>query len=197
MPDKSNRTTAFLAESICTVSQALSRLIAECAAKNYNAGAMRVVAGCLLVAVGSVLLTQSSQEFHSRYGEPDMERFAARPGISLAVEYGSDHLACQVVIEPPQSLIHQEEQARLMSSDGASQVLEEVAPVAMRGKETNAMIRVSGCNEARMTDYESVFIMRTTHTCDAPSPDQDVRIAITFKRDICPKPTTPFTVNRP
>jgi hypothetical protein len=79
---------------------------------------MRIVAGCLLVAVGSVLLTQSSQEFHSRYGEPDIERFAARPGISLAVEYGSDHLACQVVIEPPQSLIHQEEQARLMSSEG-------------------------------------------------------------------------------
>lgn len=181
---------------IC-VYQALPSLIAGCAAKNYNAGAMRIVAGCLLVAVGSVFLTQSSQEFHSRYGEPDIERFAARPGISLAVEYGSDHLACQVVIEPPQSLIHQEEQARLMSSDGASQVLEEVAPVAMRGKETNAMIDVSGCNEVHMTDYENVFIMRTTHTCDASSLDQDVRIGITFKRDICPKPKTPFTVNRP
>jgi hypothetical protein len=177
--------------------KAQSSLIAGCAAKNYNAGAMRIAAGCLLVAVACVLLTQSSQEFHSRYGEPDIERFAARLGISLAVEYGSDHLACQVVIEPPQSLIHQEEQARLMSSDGSSQVLEEVAPVAMRGKESNAMIRVSGCNEARMTDYEKVFIMRTTHTCDASSLDQDVRIAITFKRDICPKPKTPFTVNRP
>jgi len=158
---------------------------------------MRIVAGCLLVAVGSVLLTQSSQEFHSRYGEPNIEHFAARPGISLAVEYGSDHLACQVVIEPPQSLIHQEEQARLMSSDGASQVLEEVAPVAIRGKETNAMIDVTGCVQVHMTDYENVFIMRTRHTCDASSLDQDVRIAITFKRDICPKPKTPFTVNRP
>ena len=69
-----------------------------------------------------------------------------------------------------------------MSSEGASQVLEEVAPVATRGKETDAMIHVSGCNEARMTDYEEVFIMRTTHTCDASSLDQDVRIAITFKR---------------
>jgi hypothetical protein len=177
--------------------QALSSLIAGCAARNYNAGAMRLVAGCLLVAVGSVFLTQSAQEFHSRYGEPDMERFAARPGISLAVKYGSDHLACQALIEPPQSLIHQEEQARLMSSEGASQVLEEVAPIARRGKEINSGIFVSGCNKARMTDYENVFIMRTTHTCDASSLDQDVRIAITFKRDICPKPTTPFTVNHP
>ena len=158
---------------------------------------MRIVAGCLLVAVGSVLLTQSSQEFHSRYGEPDMERFTARPGISVAVEYGSDHLACQVLIEPPHSLIHQEEQARLMSPDGASQVLEEVAPVATRGGKINSAIDFSGCVAVHMTDYEKVFIMRTTHTCDASSLDQDVRIAITFKRDICPKPITPFTVNRP
>jgi len=97
---------------------------------------MRILIGCLLVATASVVLTQSSQEFHSRYGEPDTERFTARPGISLAVEYGSDQLACQVLIEPPQSLIHQEEQARLMSSEGASQVLEEVAPVATRGKKS-------------------------------------------------------------
>jgi hypothetical protein len=126
-----------------------------------------------------------------------MERFTARPGISLAVEYGSDHLACQVLIEPPQSLIHQEEQARLMSSEGVSQVLEEVAPIATRGKEISSGSFVSGCNEARMTDYENVFIMRSTHTCDPSSHDQDVRTAITFKRDICPKPKTPFTVTRP
>ena len=158
---------------------------------------MRILVGCLFVATASVVLTQSSQEFHSRYGEPDMERFTARPGISLAVEYGSDHLACQVLIEPPQSLIHQEEQARLMSSEGASQVLEEVAPVAMRGKEINSGSLESGCNVARFTEYENLSIMRSTHTCDPSSHDQDVRIAITFKRDICPKPKTLSTMNRP
>lgn len=158
---------------------------------------MRILVGCLFVAASSVVLTQSSQEFHSRYGDAELEGFTARPGISLTVQYGSDHLVCQALIEPPQSLIHQEEQARLMSSEGASQVLEEVAPVATRGKKINSVIHVSGCNEARMTDYENVFIMRTTHTCDSSSPDQDVRIAITFKREICPKPKTPFTVTRP
>jgi len=158
---------------------------------------MRILVGCLLVATASVVLTQSSQEFHSRYGEPDMERFTARPGISVAVEYGSDHLACQVLIEPPHSLIHQEEQALLMSSEGASLVLEEVAPVVTRGKKINSAIDFSGCVAVHMTDYENVFITRTTHTCDSSSHDQDVRIAITFKREICPKPKTPFTVTRP
>jgi hypothetical protein len=118
------------------VNQALSNLLLSGRPKTYNWDTMRILVGCLLVASASVFLTQSYQEFHSRYGEPDMERFTARPGISVAVEYGSDRLACQVLIEPPDSLIHQEEQARLMSSEGASQVLEEVAPVATRGNKS-------------------------------------------------------------
>jgi hypothetical protein len=158
---------------------------------------MRIAAAFLLVALGSVALTQSSQELHNKYGDAELEGFTARPGISLTVQYGSDHLVCQALIEPPQSLIHQEEQARLMSSEGASQVLEEVAPVATRGKEINSAITFSGCVQTRMTDYENVFIMRTMHTCDSSSLDQDVRIAITIKREICPKPKTPFTVTRP
>jgi hypothetical protein len=158
---------------------------------------MRILVGSLLIVTASVFLSQSSQDFHSRYGEPDREFFAARPGISLTVEYGSDHLACQALIEPPQPLTYTEEHVPLMSSEGVAEVLEEVAPIAMRGKEINAGVVVSGCNEAHVTDYENVSIMRSTHTCDPASRDQDVRTAITFKRDICARPKTPFPVNRP
>ena len=75
----------------------------------------------------------------------------------------------------------------LMSSEGVSEVLEEVAPVAMRGKEVNGAITSSGCNQFRLTVYENVSIMRSTHTCDPSSRDQDIRTAVTFKRDVCPK----------
>ena len=56
-----------------------------------------------------------------------------------------------------------------MSSEGVSEVLEEVAPIATRGEKINAAIDFSGCNESHMTDYENVFIMRSTHTCDPSS----------------------------
>jgi hypothetical protein len=158
---------------------------------------MRILIGSLLIVTAGVLLSQSSQDFRNRYGEPDRERFAARPGISLTVEYGSNHLACYALIEPPLPLTYSEEHVPLMSSEGVSEVLEHVAPIAMRGKEINSASFVSGCNEARMADYENVSIMRTIHTCDALSRDQDVRTAITFKRDICPKPKTPVAVGRP
>ena len=154
---------------------------------------MRIAVGCLLVLAGSVVLTQSSQELHNRYGEPDRERFLVQPGIGLTVEYGSDHFACNALIEPPQPLTYTEEHVPLMSSDIVSRVLEEVAPVAMRGKEINSANLVSGCNEAHVTEYENVSIMRSTHTCDPASHDQDVRTAISFKRDVCPRPKTPFT----
>lgn len=135
----------------------------------------------------SVLLSQGSQDFRNRYGEPDRERFAARPGISLTVEYGSDHVAYSALIEPPQPLTHSEEHVPLMSSEGVSEVLEEVAPIAMRGKQISGSITFSGCNQFRLTDYENVSIMRSTHACDPSSHDQDIRTAITFKRDICTK----------
>ncbi len=77
-----------------------------------------------------------------------------------------------------------------MPSESVSEVLEEVAPIAMRGKEVFAAVHVSGCNQAHITDYENVSIMRSTHTCEPASRDQDVRTAITFKREICPKPKT-------
>lgn len=48
-----------------------------------------------------------------------------------------------------------------MSSEGVSEVLEKVAPVAMRGKQINDGSFQSGCNVGRFTEYENVWIMRT------------------------------------
>jgi hypothetical protein len=148
---------------------------------------MRTLVGTFLIVTASILLSQSSQDFHNRYGEPDRERFAVRPGISLTVEYGSDHLACFALIDPPQPLTYSVEQVPLMSTEGVSEVLEQVAPIPTRGKQISTSLTVSGCNQVRLTDYENVSIMRSTHTCDPASEDQDIRTAVTFKRDICPK----------
>jgi hypothetical protein len=75
---------------------------------------MRILAGCLLVAAVSVVLPPSSAELDNRYGESDLERFMPRPGIGLAVQYGSDHLTCQVLIEPPQPLVYTKEDVPLI-----------------------------------------------------------------------------------
>jgi hypothetical protein len=95
---------------------------------------MRVLLG---VFVLSALLAnpESSRELHSRYGEPDIERFEVRPGIGLTVEYGSDGQACQMVIERQRRLIEKEQPSKGMSPDMVSGIIEEVAPLSVRGNE--------------------------------------------------------------
>lgn len=150
---------------------------------------MRILPGCLLVAVGTLVVTQSSQELRNRYGEPDLERFIARPEIGLTIQYGSDHLACQVLIEPPQPLIYTEAKVPLMSSEAVTEILEETAPAQMRGKESGKAITMSGCNEFQIVEYENVVITRSTHNCLPLKPEREMRATIAFKRDICPKQT--------
>jgi hypothetical protein len=144
---------------------------------------MRVIA-CLLI-IASSLLAQTSQEFHRRYGEPDTERFTARPGIALTVQYGSDGLACQVVLEPPQPLLNQENNALFMSSDTVTEVLEDVVPLASRGNEIGSFTTKSGCNELHVTDYLDLSITRSTHNCRPLKPEREMRATVSFKRDTC------------
>ena len=153
---------------------------------------MRFLIACFVVAAAGAALPQSSGEFHTRYGEPTLERFQARPGISLTVEYGSDHLACQIVIEPPQPLIHQEEQTQFMSSEGVSEILEEVAPVAMRGNVISRGSFQDSCGVGYVTDYDNVSIIRGMSACEPSSPNHDSRTQVIFKRAACPKMKNPL-----
>src|SRR6202167_6198403 len=101
--------------------------------------ALRIVTACLIVATASFGLAPSSPEMHSRYGLSDLERFTVRPGITATVQYGADHLACQIQIEPYQPLIHPAAPTgTLMSSIEVSEILGELAPPALGGKEADS-----------------------------------------------------------
>jgi hypothetical protein len=159
---------------------------------------MRIVIGCLVVAAASVGLAPSSPELHNRYGLSDLERFSVRPGITATVQYGADHLACQIQIEPYQSLVHQDAQPphipRVMPSKDVSDVVEELAPVAMRGKEINQGSFQASCGGEQVDEYENVLILRTILACAPAGTDHDISVSIVFKRDICPKVKSPLTV---
>ena len=147
---------------------------------------MRLPIVCFVLMAVCLSAGQTSEEFHSKYGESDIERFAARPGIALTVEFGSDRLACQALLEPPQPLLHRQEQASFMSSDAVTEVLEEIAPAGVRGEETGRTVTMSGCNKFEVVEYENLSIARSTHSCIPSSPNRDeTEAAVTFKRDAC------------
>jgi hypothetical protein len=159
---------------------------------------MRIVSGCLIVAAASFGLAPSSPELHNRYGLSDLERFTVRPGITATVQYGADHLACQIQIEPYQSLVHQDAQPphvpTVMPSKDVSEVLEELAPAAIRGKGFPQGTFQASCGAEQVDDYENVMILRNIFACAPAGTGEDTRVSIVFKRDICPKVKSPLNV---
>src|SRR5580704_13936678 len=108
---------------------------------------MRILATCLLAAASALALAPGAQDLRKHYGEPDTERFIARPGIGLTVQYGSDHLACQMLIESPRQLFLQKNsEGTLLSPDKVTEILDEVVPISTRGKEINHSVAETGCN---------------------------------------------------
>jgi hypothetical protein len=158
---------------------------------------MRIVAGCLIVAAASFGLAPSSPELHNRYGLSDWERFTVRPGITATVQYGADHLACQIQIEAYQALIHPGAQvSTFIPAKDVSEIVEELAPVAMRGKEVSIGSSFqSGCAAVRGDEYENVSIITGMNGCGSLNAPQDSAAEIIFKREICPKVKSAFAVS--
>ncbi|MGA7916096.1 MAG: hypothetical protein WCA00_12730 [Candidatus Acidiferrales bacterium] len=140
------------------------------------------------MAVAGAVLAPSSPDLHGLYGNPDVERFSARPGIGVTVQYGSDQQVCQAIIEPPQQLLHgDDEQVPLMSSEAVTDILDVISPADERGAQLNRILTFSGCNEFLILEYENVSIRRSTHNCLPLRPENEMRATVEFKRSACPR----------
>jgi hypothetical protein len=162
---------------------------------------LRLFLGCLLLAASGLPLGLSSPELHRWFGEPILERFTARPGINVTVEYGSDRMACEVRISPARSLVEEEQlQAAMrgqrptglsqamsrMSSAAVAELIEQIAPTAERGKKINSGSFQASCGALETDDYENVGISRGVGLCE-PKEQAVSEVSISFKRDVCPK----------
>jgi len=146
---------------------------------------MRVSLGCFIFFAYFLANPQSSSELRSRYGEPEMERFVVRPGIGLTVEYGSDGLACDMLIEPLLPIIHGEEQTLFMSVEGVTKVLDDVVPTSMRGLRLGNLVMQMGRNKQELIQYENLTISRSTDEGVPVRDEREIRATVIFKRDVC------------
>jgi hypothetical protein len=147
---------------------------------------MRILLAFLLVGTASLSPAQRSQEFRSRYGEPDIERFTAAPDIGLTVEYCSDGLACQIVVERKQSLLHDKQAEKYMKPEVASRLIDEIVPPARRGHEVNSVVESMGCAEGRSQEYENVWVTHYSDVCIPLKAERESRATVVFKRQTCP-----------
>jgi hypothetical protein len=146
---------------------------------------MRVLVVFLLVAA-SLFVATKSQQLHVRYGEPDVERFTAGDDIGLTVEYGSDGLACQIVLERKQPLLHSQQEPKYMPPEVVDQIIDEIIPSASRGRSINKILESMGCAEGRVEEYENVWIGRHWNMCVPLKPERESTATVVFKRHECP-----------
>jgi microcystin-dependent protein len=110
-------------------------------------------------------LAQTRDEFKQKYGLPDDKgRYVVRPDIGLSIEYKQGQNPSEMVIKPLDSDAanasnsEKENSRKVMLSDEAEEVLDELVPVAKRGERGFVAKLLSGCISADRTEYEQVTI---------------------------------------
>jgi hypothetical protein len=175
---------------------------------------MRTLLKFLVLLLAAIpLASQTPSELHARYGDPNEERFTVRPGISVSVEYGSDHAVCRFVIDPVpvtesrKHIVAQAAHSGSQSSSGetlqqygglnnppplayipiesSEEVLEELVPVSNRGEEVSHVIWESGRTQIMNIEYSNVSISRSIDDPGQNKPGLLRRITATLKRDGC------------
>jgi hypothetical protein len=148
---------------------------------------MRIlVAACFLIVASGLAVAPATQTLHNRYGEPDVERFTAGEDIGLTVEYGADHLACQIVLERKQPLLHSQQEPKYMRPEVVDQIIDETVPSESRGHSVNTLLESMGCAEGRVEEYENVWIGRHWNMCLPLKPERESTATVVFKRPECP-----------
>jgi len=147
---------------------------------------MRTLAGYTILLIACLSVAQTSQEFHSRYGDPDIERFTMREGIGLTVLYGSDGLACQMEVQTRQLLVQRPRPLKLMAPEVVDGIIDELVPPDTRGRKVGDMYESMGCARSTVDYYENVRIQRSTDQCLPLKPERDDGVTIVFKRPTCP-----------
>src|ERR1700722_539272 len=134
----------------------------------------------------------TSTELHARYGQPESERFQARPGMALTVDYGSDGLACGMLITSRENPSFEMDNLKLpFDSAGLDpgraylemvhEILNEALPESTRGKAGAAMTTQGSCGLIASAEYGNVSISSAGDACVWGG----VRGHVAFKRAVC------------
>jgi hypothetical protein len=127
---------------------------------------LRVNLVLILWLIAIPIMAQTSTELRERYGEPQSETYQVRPQIVLSVFYTESGQLCRMEISPRHQKVRLGLAAEVMSSDEVSHIIDELVPIAQRGRSIRKVTDTSGCNEYLITEYEKV-IVSLSNRCQA------------------------------
>src|ERR1700730_7648769 len=117
----------------------------------------------------------------AKYGEPiARETFQVRPNIEAVVNYGTGHQVCKIELPPGSYMnIVGEIPPHFATKQQVDEVVDELVPPSVRGKEINKGAMSAGRIAVYFTDYENVNIAEPQ---DPDHPGRRTGVTITFKR---------------
>jgi len=147
----------------------------------------------VLIAVGSLLLSvtstlgQTSADLNKNY--PPMTAYEVRPGILMTAEFAADGQVCKMTLEPRRTSKDSINLGVLVDDDLVNAFVDEVAPVASRGKpgRFDGMTLMMGQPAITLKDYEFVTIRRygTTRNIDGKQFLEPWVVTVTWNKRTC------------
>jgi hypothetical protein len=154
----------------------------------FGGPSMRVLTSTavLLFAASSAFAQLDSFTLHSKYGASlDRETFTVRPGIEMVVDYGPSKQVCRIQLPSGMQIVGTIP-LRAITKQQVDEVLAEVVPASMRGKEVNRMLMAFGLPMLSVTEYEHVTIS------ESKNGDIGNGITVTIKDPSCPPQKAPW-----
>jgi hypothetical protein len=136
-----------------------------------------------LFAASSAFAQVDAFSLRSKYGPPlDRETFTVLPGIEMVVDYGPSKQVCRIQL-PSGMKVAGTVPPGTITKQRIDQVLDEVLPLSIRGKEMNRMMEAMGVPMVFLTEYENLTI------AEMKNADIGTGITVTFNDPACPKKT--------
>lgn len=137
--------------------------------------------GLVLLAATAAFGQIDASSLRSKYGAPlDRETFMVRPGIEMVVDYGSRKQVCQIQLPLGDRMVGSVP-AGVVTKQQVDEVLAEVVPSSVRGKQINRGLIYTGAPMFSFTDYEHISIGELQVGGIGKG------ITVTFKDPYCPK----------
>ena len=137
--------------------------------------------GVGLIAAATAFGQIDAFSLQAKYGVPlDRETFTVRPGIEMVVDYGPNKQACRIHLPSGRQIVGTVSPGEITKQQ-IDEVLNEVVPPSIRGKETNQGVEAFGLPMLVFTEYEHVTITEMKNGDDGQG------ITVIFKDSACPK----------
>jgi hypothetical protein len=132
--------------------------------------------GFTLSAFAQIDGTKFASDLRTKYGPPlTRETFTVRSGIEMIVDYAANGHVCRIQLPP----VGPGRDPGVSSPQAIDELISELVPLTMRGKELRRMMSTAGRFSVLMVEYENVTV------AEGLEGQRRTEVTVTFTKEAC------------